>query len=305
MLRFVVIRFIWAALTLLVVLTFVFFLARLSGDPVRLMLPFDATAAQVAAMRSTLGLDRPILEQYVAFMGHALTGDLGTSLRMQRSALGIVIERLPATLELAGPSVVIGFLAALAMAVLGEITRSLRLRSILLWAATLRQSIPPYLFGILLVLALSVKLGLLPSMGRTTVGSYVIPIITMSTFEIALYLKLLNSAFDETRQLDWVRTALAKGVSRSRLVLRHILPNALLPLVTMAGINFGILLGGTVVLEMVFNWPGMGRLIIQGVTQRDYPIVQAGVVVTATLFIVINLVVDLLYAVLDPRVRLA
>jgi peptide/nickel transport system permease protein len=200
---------------------------------------------------------------------------------------------------------VLGFLAALALAVVGETTGSVRLRNALVWAATLRQSVPPYLFGILLVVLLSVKLGLLPAMGRTTPASYVLPILTMSTFEVALYLRLLNSAFDETRRLEWVRTALAKGVSRSRIVWRHILPNALLPLITVAGINLGILVGGTVVLEMVFNWPGIGRLIIQGVTQRDYPVVQAGVVITAAVFILINLVVDVLYAVVDPRVRLA
>jgi peptide/nickel transport system permease protein len=298
-------RLAWALLTLLAVLTFVFFLARLSGDPVRLMMPYQATQAQVDAMRTSLGFDRPILVQYADFMGHALQFDVGESLRQRRPALDLVLERLPATLELAVPSFAIGFTVALLLAFLGEVTRNMRLRNALLWLATLRQSIPPYLFGVLLVLSLSVKLALLPAMGRNTPASYVIPILTMSTFEIALYLRLLNTAFDETRRLDWVRTALAKGVSRPRLVARHILPNALLPVITVGAINFGILIGGTVVLEIVFNWPGLGRLIIQGVTQRDYPIVQAGVVVTATLFILINFVVDVLYAVLDPRVRLA
>ncbi len=304
MLRFTLTRLGWAVTTLLVVLSFVFFLARLSGDPVRLMLPYQATQAQVEAMRHALGFDRPMLEQYAGFIGGALSGDVGMSLRQRRPALAVVLERLPATLSLAVPSFAIGFAMALGLALLGEITRSVRLRTALLWLATLRQSIPPYLFGILLVLGLSVKLALLPAMGRAGPASYVIPLLTMSTFEIALYLRLLNAAFDETRRLDWVRMARAKGVSQSRLVIRHILPNALLPLITVGGINLGVLLGGTVVLEMVFNWPGMGRLIIQGVTQRDYPIVQAGVVVTATMFILINVVVDVLYAVLDPRVRL-
>ena len=305
MLRFFLIRLAWAALTLFVVLSFVFVLARLTGDPVRLMLPDQATQAQVDAMRHALGLDRPMLVQYVDFVGHAARGDIGASLRQRRPALALVMERLPATLELAVPSAAIGFLVALGLAVLGETTRNLRLRNALLWLATLRQSVPPYLFGILMVLIFSVRLGVLPAMGRVSPASYIIPILTMSTFEVALYLRLLNTAFDETRRLDWVRTAMAKGVSRWRLVWRHILPNALLPLITVAGINLGVLVGGTVVLEMVFNWPGLGRLIIQGVTQRDYPIVQAGVVVTATVFILINLVVDMLYAVLDPRVRLA
>jgi peptide/nickel transport system permease protein len=305
MLSFALIRCCWALLTLAAVLTLVFFLARLTGDPVRLMLPDQATQAQVEAMRRSLGFDRPILVQYVDFVEHAVRGDVGTSLRQRRPAIDLVLERLPATLELAAPSFAIGFTIALGLAIWGEVTGSARLREAFLWAATFRQSIPPYLFGIVMVLVLSVKMGALPAMGRNGGASYVIPILTMSTFEIALYLRLLNTAFDETRSLDWVRTALAKGVSRSRIVWRHILPNALLPLITVAGVNFGFLIGGTVVLEMVFNWPGLGRLIVQGVTQRDYPVVQAGVVITGVAFIAINLLVDLLYAALDPRVKLA
>jgi peptide/nickel transport system permease protein len=302
---FILSRLGWAATTLLAVLTFVFFLARLSGDPVRLLLPDQATQADIDAVRQSLGLDRPIWEQYWSFLTGVFQGDLGNSIRQQRPALDIVLERLPATLELAAGAFVIGFGLALVLAVVGEVTGSRRLREALLWAATLRQAIPPYLFGILLILLLSVNLGLLPAMGRNSAGSYVIPIATMATFEIALYLRLFNTFFDEMRSTDWVRTAIAKGVSRSRLVIRHMLPNAILPVITVAGLNLGILVGGTVVLEIVFNWPGLGRLIVQGVTQRDYTVVQAGVIVMASVFILINFVVDVLYAVLDPRVRLA
>jgi peptide/nickel transport system permease protein len=303
--RYILTRIAWGLLTLLAILTFVFFLARMTGDPVRLLLPDQATQADVEAMRETLGLNRPVVEQYFDFMAKAVTGDLGDSLRQQRPALDIVLERLPATLELAITSFVIGFAVALLLAVVGEVTGNRRLRSGLLWVATFRQSVPPYLFGILLILILSVNMGVLPAIGRNSSASYVIPVLTMATFEIALYLRLFNTFFDEMRRNDWVRTAIAKGISRNRLVFRHMLPNAILPVITVAGINLGILIGGTVVLEMVFNWPGMGRLIVQGVTQRDYPIVQAGVVVTAAVFILINIVVDILYAVLDPRVRLS
>lgn len=294
-----------AIATMLAVLTFVFVLVRLTGDPVRLLLPDQATQADVEAMRHTLGLDRPILVQFADFLGSAMRGDLGDSIRQGRPAVDMVLERLPATLELAFMAFAIGFALAVILAVLSEVVGSQRLRSVLLWIATIRQSIPPYLFGILLILLLSVNLGLLPAIGRTSWQSYIIPVLTMATFEIALYLRLIGASFDETRRLDWVRTARAKGVSRRRIVIRHMLPNALLPVVTVAGINFGVLVGGTVVLEMVFNWPGLGRLVVQAVTQRDYPVVQAGVVVIAGFFILINLVVDLLYLVLDPRVRLA
>jgi peptide/nickel transport system permease protein len=305
MLSFMISRIRWSFLTLLAVLTFVFFLARLSGDPVRLMMPEQATATEVDAMREALGLNRPLVPQYLDFLWHIAQGDLGTSLRHTRPAIQLVTERLPATLQLAVGSFAVGFAVALGLAIVGEITRSPRMRTAFLWAATIRQSIPPYVFGILLILVFSVHFAILPAMGRSSLASYVIPVLTISTFEIALYLRLLNASFDETRNLDWVRTARAKGVSRSRIVIRHMLPNALLPVITVAGLNLGVLVGGIVVLEMVFNWPGIGRLIVEGVTQRDFPVVQAGVLATSSVFIAINLVVDVLYAVLDPRVRLA
>lgn len=305
MARYILSRVLWAALTLFVVVSVVFFLARLTGDPVRLMLPDQATEADVEAMRDQLGLNRPIAEQYLSFIGSAMQGNLGYSIRHSRPAAELILERLPATLELALLSFSIGIAIALGLAVLGEVSRSERLRNGLLWAATIRQAIPPYLFGILMILVLSVNLSMLPAIGRNSWQSYVIPVMTMATFEIALYLRLFTTSFSETRGLDWVRTARAKGVPRMRIVFGHMLPNALLPVITVAGINLGYLVGGTVVLETVFNWPGVGRLIVQAVTQRDYPLVQAGVVVTATVFIFINLMVDLLYAVIDPRVRLA
>lgn len=305
MVRFIGSRVARIVVTVLAVLTFAFVLARLTGDPVRLMLPDQATQADVDAARHSLGLDRPLLVQYVDFMAGALRGDLGDSIRQGRSALGLVVERLPNTVELALTSFLIGFVLAVALAVIAETTGSRRLRSTLMWLATVRQAIPPYLFGILLVLVFSVSLGLLPAIGRTSYASFVLPVATMATFEVALYLRLISSSFDESRSLDYVRTARAKGVSRGRIVVRHMLPNALLPVITIAGINLGVLMGGTVVLEMVFNWPGLGRLIVQGVTERDYPIVQAGVVLIAVLFVAINFIVDMLYAVLDPRVRLS
>ncbi|WP_020096945.1 ABC transporter permease [Microbacterium sp. 11MF] len=303
--RFILSRAVRTALTVFAVLSLAFVLARLTGDPVRLMLPQEATQADVDAMRTTLGLDRPLADQYVSFLARAVQGDLGDSIRQGVSATDLVLERLPATLELALSSFAIGLLLAIIIAVLGELSRSDTVRAAMLWVATTRQAIPPYLFGILLILVFSIWLGALPAIGRTSYASYVLPIATIASFEVALYLRLLNQAFAESRHQDFVRTALAKGASRSRVVLRHQLPNALLPLITVAGINLGVLVGGLVIIETVFNWPGLGRLIVQGVEQRDYPIVQAGVVVIAIVFVAINLIVDMLYAAMDPRVRLA
>ncbi len=294
MVRFITYRAVRTVLTVFVVLSLAFVLARLTGDPVRLMLPQEATQADVDAMRATLGLDRPLWEQYGAFLGNAARGDLGDSIRQGVSAVSLVLERLPATLELALASFAIGLAAAIAIAVLGELSHSNAVRSAMLWIATTRQAIPPYLFGILMILVFSVWLGVLPAIGRTSYASYVLPIATIASFEVALYLRMLNQAFAESREQDFIRTARAKGASHARIVLRHQLPNALLPLVTVAGINLGVLVGGLVVIETVFNWPGLGRLIV-----------QAGVVVIAVVFVVINLIVDMLYATLDPRVRLA
>lgn len=263
MLRFLAQRLGWALLTLFVVLSFVFFLARLTGDPVRLMLPQQATQEDVERLRDTLGLNKPLAEQYFSFVGGVLQGNFGDSIRQNRPALEMILERLPATLELALISFAVGFSLALILAVLGEVSGSKRLRNFLLWIATARQAIPPYLFGILLVLVFAVHWGLVPALGRSDWTSYILPVATIATFEIALYLRLINSSFDQMRASDWVRTARAKGVSRLRIVFRHMLPNALLPVITIAGINLGVLVGGLVVLEMVFNWPGMGRLIVR------------------------------------------
>jgi peptide/nickel transport system permease protein len=176
---------------------------------------------------------------------------------------------------------------------------------VLLWIAFIRQAIPTFFFGLLLILLFSVTLRWLPSVGRGDWRNLLLPATTLATYELALYLRLINAAFAEEAAHDYVRTAYAKGQARRRVILRHILPNALLPLVTVAGINLGVLLGGAVVTETVFGWPGVGRLIIQSVSQRDYPVIVAGVTIIAIVFVLLNLLVDFLYAFLDPRIRLA
>lgn len=305
MTRFLGLRLIRAAVTLFVVLTFVFILVRLTGDPVRLMLPDTATQADVDAMRDTLGLNAPVWEQFLLFLGGAVQGDFGNSIRQGVPAMEIVLTRMPETLKLVIPGFVVGFALAMLLAVLGEMSGSQKVRTVMLWISTVRQTIPPYLFAVILVLVLAVQWRMLPTMGNSTLAHYVIPVITIATLEIALYLRLFFQSFNETRNSDFVRTARARGASQQRIVVRHMLPNALLPVVTVAGINFGVLIGGTVVLEMIFNWPGVGRMIVQdGVLQRDFPLVQAGIVVVAVFFILINFVVDVLYALMDPRIKI-
>jgi peptide/nickel transport system permease protein len=280
-------------------------LVRLAGDPAALLLPVEATDRDIAEFRRALGLDQPLPIQYLKFLLSAIEGDFGISLRQRTSALGLVIERLPATLELALTAFVLGIVLAFLLGLAMRLSNSPRLRAVIMWVALTRQAIPVFWFGLLLILLFAVNLRWLPSLGRGTVAHLVLPALTLATYELALYLRLFNSSLATEGQQDYVRTAYAKGQSKVKVLLRHMLPNALLPLITIAGINLGLLLGGTVVTETVFSWPGVGRLIVQSVSQRDYPVIIAGVVVVCLIFVIINLIVDLLYAYLDPRVRLS
>ncbi len=305
MTAFLIKRVLQSVLTIFGVLTATFFLVRLAGDPAALLLPIEATDRDIAEFRRALGLDQPLPIQYLKFLLNAIEGDFGVSLRQRTSALGLVIERLPATLELALTAFVLGIVLAFLLGLAMRLSNSPRLRAVIMWAALIRQAIPVFWFGLLLILLFAVNLRWLPSLGRGTIAHLVLPALTLATYELALYLRLFNSSLAAEGQQDYVRTAYAKGQSRVSVLLRHMLPNALLPLITIAGINLGVLLGGTVVTETVFSWPGVGRLIVQSVSQRDYPVIIAGVVVVCLIFVIVNLVVDLLYAYVDPRVRLS
>ena len=304
MLRFILRRLLQAALTVLGVLTATFFLVRLAGDPTVLLLPVEASAGDIAALRAELGLDQSLAIQYAKFLESAATGNFGRSLRQDTPALGLVLERMPATIELALSAFVAGLALAFITCISMQLVPSARIKAAILWLALMRQAIPVFLFGLLLILVFSVWLRLLPSLGRGGWEHLILPALTLATYEIALYLRLFNAALGEEQKQDYVRTANAKGQTRIRILIGHIVPNALLPIVTIAGINLGALLGGAIVTETVFAWPGVGRLIVQAVSQRDYPVIIAGVFVVSCTFVTLNLLVDLLYSVLDPRVRL-
>ena len=305
MIYFIVRRALQSVLTIFGVMTVAFFLVRLAGDPVALLLPVEASDRDIAQLRDALGLDRPLIVQYLKFLANLTSGDFGMSLRQHESALSLVLERLPATLELALSAFFLGLLLAFALGLGMRLTRSGRLRGAIMWLALGRQAIPVFSFGLLLILVFSVWLRWLPSLGRGGLSHLVLPALTLGTYELALYLRLFNASLAAEQTQDYVRTAYAKGQARTAVVLRHMLPNALLPLVTIAGINLGLLLGGTVVTETVFSWPGVGRLIVQSVTQRDFPVIIAGVFVVSVIFVAVNLAVDILYGFLDPRVSIA
>ena len=305
MARFLIKRILQSILTVLGVITAAFFLIRLAGDPALLLLPIEASAEDVERIREAMGLNDPLIVQYFTFLVNAMQGDFGNSIRQNTSAMGLVLERVPATLELALTSFFVGIGLAFVLGILMRMTRVRWIREVITWIALGRQAIPLFSFGLLLILIFGIWLKWLPTFGRGTWQHLVLPALTLGTYELALYLRLFNASLASEQRLDYVRTAYAKGQGHLKVLLRHMLPNALLPLVTIAGINLGLLLGGTVVTETVFSWPGVGRLIVQSVSQRDFPVILAGTFLISLMFVAINLMVDLLYGFLDPRVRLA
>lgn len=306
MLRHLARRGLQALATVFVVVTVAFVLGRASGSPAAQLLPDNASREQIAALNSRLGFDRPVLLQYLDYLAGLVRGDLGDSYRQTGvSALRIVGERLPASLVLGAAGLVLGLVLAVGTAVLLQVLAADRLRSVVLALGSVRQSMPDFLFGVLLVAVFAVTLGWLPSLGNRDPAGIVLPAVTIATGQFVLYLRLAGNALQEQGSLDYVRTAYARGESRTRVVLAEVLPNAVLPVLTIAGINLGSFLGGLVIVENVFAWPGLGQLVLSSVYARDFPVVQAALVVVALLFIVSNLVVDLVSGLVDPRVRVA
>jgi peptide/nickel transport system permease protein len=303
LLPFLVSRLVRAMVALWLVSTVVFVVMRLSGDPVPLLLPPDAPRSEIFRVRAELGLDRPLPVQYAIFLGHALQGDFGRSIHFRQPALHVVLGYLPATLELGLTAFVLAALVALPIGVVSAVRRNSMVDQATMGIALVGQSAPTFFIGILLILIVSLNLGLLPTSGREGWRNLVLPALTLGAFAMASIARLTRSAVLEVLRADYIRTARAKGVSEALVVAKHTLKNAAVPIVTITGLQFGTLLGGAVVTETVFAWPGIGRLAIQSIYNRDYPIVQCTVFLSAVLFIVINFFIDLVYGLLDPRVR--
>ena len=281
----------------------VFVILHLTGDPTLLMLPPDVSAEEVARFRKAMGFDDPLAVQYWRFLRGALRGDFGNSLRHDEPALALVWQRMPATLELTMVAMAIALLLAIPAGIVSAVFRNSALDYVSTVVALVGQAMPTFWLGIMLILVFSVALGLLPSSGRGTWANLVLPAVTLGLFTTARIMRLTRSGMLEVLGQDYVRTARAKGVGERRVVWKHALRNAGIPVLTIVGLELGTLLGGAVITETVFAWPGVGRLSVQAIYNRDYPLVQAAVFVLASIFVLVNLVVDVLYTYLDPRIR--
>jgi ABC-type dipeptide/oligopeptide/nickel transport system permease component len=298
-------RRLWQALVVILGVSFVVFLIlHLTGDPALLLLPPDATAAEITNFREAMGLDDPFAVQYWRFLVGAVRGDFGESLRHGQPAMGLVVERLPATFELAGAAMLVALCVAIPAGIVSAVRRNSSIDYASTVAALLGQSMPTFWLGIMLILVFSVRLHLLPSSGRGELRHLILPAVTLGLFTAARMMRLTRSGMLEVLGQDYIRTARAKGISERPVVCKHALRNAAVPLVTMAGIELGALLGGSVVTETIFAWPGVGRLSVQAIYNRDYPVVQAAVFLLSTTFVAVNLLVDVVYSALDPRIRI-
>ena len=292
------------ALTVLLGVSFLtFIIGHLSGDPVRLIARGDATEEQRAQLRHSLGLDRPVLEQYRIYVGNALHGDLGVSYRQHVDVSRLIALRLPNSLELAGAAFVLAMGIGFALGILCVIYRGSALDNVIAGLSVLAQVVPGFWLGLVLVLLFAVHWRVLPVSGSGDLTHLILPAVTLALPTLGRMTRLVRGGMLEVLQSDYIRTARAKGLSERQVLLGHAAKNALLPLVTQAGLELGDLVGSAFIIETVFAWPGLGRMAINAVQQRDFLVVQGCVLVIAAGFVLINLAVDLLYAVIDPRVR--
>jgi peptide/nickel transport system permease protein len=301
--RFLAYRLIRLIVALWAVVTVVFVVMRLSGDPVPLLLPPDAPIAEMERLRHEMGLDRPIFVQYGVFVNQAVRGDFGRSIHFRVSAIRVAWERVPATLELALASFVCAIVVAIPAGVLSAVRRGSVYDTIVMGVALVGQAAPTFYIGIMLILTCSLWLGLFPTSGRGDWRNLVLPAVTLGAFAMASIARITRSAVLEILRADYIRTARAKGLPEFWTIVKHTMRNAAVPIVTIVGLQLGNLLGGAVVTETIFSWPGIGRLAIQSIFNRDYPVVQSCVFLTAAVFVVLNFLVDLAYGILDPRIR--
>jgi len=290
--------------TLLIVAVLVFlFVHLLPGDPARLAAGQDADEATIALVRQDLGLDKPLPQQFVTFFTHVVQGDFGVSMRTKRPVATEIGERFMPTLLLTLTSMVWAVIFGMGIGIVSAVYRNRWPDRLGMTLAVSGISFPAFALGMMLMQWFSVELGWLPTVGANTWQHYILPSVTLGAAVAAVMARFTRASFVEVVQDDFVRTARAKGLSEPVVILKHCLRNALIPVVTMMGLQFGFLLGGSIVVEAVFNWPGLGRLLVDAVNMRDYPVIQALVLLFSLEFILINLVVDMLYGWINPTIR--
>lgn len=292
-------------LVLFCVATLTFFLIRLTGDPVRAMLPETASLEQEEALRQHFGLDRPLFEQYLAYLWGILRFDFGVSLYFNQPAIELIASRMPATIQLGVGAFVFALIVAVPAGMIAALKRGKSVDSAVVGIVLLGQSIPPFFVGIMLILIFAVSLNWLPASGDGNLQSLILPSITLGLYSMAMIARLLRSSLIDVLGEDYIRTARAKGLTYWRAIRDHALKNAALPVITIVGLEIGTLLGGAILTEQVFSWPGVGRLTVEAINNRDFALIQAIVLILSMIFVITNLIVDIAYAFIDPRVRLS
>jgi peptide/nickel transport system permease protein len=289
--------------TLLLITLLVFCLARLTGDPTPLLTPVEATDEDRAFFRKQYGLDRSLPEQYLTFLGNILGGNFGVSFRLREPAIEVVLRALWPTLKLAAAGMALAVVIGLPLGIAAAASSNAWVKRAVGWYGSLGQAMPPFWVGLTLIMFFALWMPVLPTSGYGRPANYVLPALTLAIFASSAVARLTHVNMEEALRSDFVQLERVLGLSDARILLKHALRNAALPIVTYLGLQFGLIISGAIVTERVFAWPGIGQIVVEAVLNRDYPVVQATVLVTALLVMLINLAVDLLYMVLDPRVR--
>lgn len=298
-------RFIHSIIIIFGISLAVFIISRLTGDPVSLMVDFDTPLEDREIMKRELGLDQPLPVQYLIFLKDALRGDFGVSIRYQEPALGLVLQRIPATLRLLVVTVLWALVVAVPVGILSAIKRNSLLDIVGMAVTFLGQSIPSFWLGIMMIMVVGVRFKLLPisGYGGGDLSHVIMPAITLGAFEMASFARITRSSMLEVLGTDYIQTARAKGLREAMVVIKHALRNALIPIVTIMGLHVALLLGGAVITEQIFAYPGVGWLAVQSIYNRDFPVIQAIVMVVSVGVVAVNFVIDIVYTLIDPRIR--
>ena len=303
--RYILKRFAYCILVLFGVSILSFVVLHLApGDPVRLMLPDGAPEEQVQAMREQLGLNRPLFEQYIIYMGNVLRGDLGRSLFFNQPNANIIAEALPATLLLTFTSIMVALLISIPLGIVSGVKRGSVTDVVAMLFALLGQSMSAVWLGILLIYIFAVRLRWLPPFGYGSIRNMIMPSITLGAPVAALITRMTRAGMIDVLSEDYILNAMSKGIPKKKVIGKYALKNVLIPIVTVVGIQIGVFLGGAIVTEQIFNLPGIGRLIVQSISRRDFPLVQSSLLVISAMFVFINVLVDLIYTYLDPRLNI-